>query len=265
MRRVLTVVVAATAVCGLGCLGENSYETRLEKTLDYLKYQQQLNTFLKPAEQGKFKELNIFLRPPMPLDKAPASNLPAAAGQFDLAESFLGYPSTGSTSQGQGQGQAAGGGQGQGGAALQLHVLARFKKPPTAAGKKAAPPPTNRGPFLDDVRALIANYYGGGEAAMSGKLENVTERGRSYKRLQFQSATGNRINAYFYSQDNYDVALIWDFPPALANSPAVSSGIKYAMESFAVGRRASIAFAGGDEEEGQGGAGGAGGAPGVTF
>src|SRR5262245_50478875 len=121
MKRALVVALSATLLLALGC-GTKSYEIRLSQTLATLKYRQRLDQYLNPAAEDKFKELNVFLRPPKPLSQTKEFQLTSVPGLFDLEASFvdLQKPNDG----------------------LRLYVLARRKAANKGAAKKkeAAPP-----------------------------------------------------------------------------------------------------------------------------
>ncbi len=242
MKRVLALCLSASSLLALGCLGASSYDLRLEKTLENMKYQQKLDQSLSPAVQGQLKDLGVYVRPPKELAPVPAV-LPAAPGAFDAVESFSGA---------------------QGGVPLQLHILARLKQPPKAQAKpgQAAPPPAaSRANFTGDVQAVLNSHYAGA-VPVGGKLDTVNERGRSYQKQKFPSPTGSTVDVYYLEDGNHQVALVWDIAPAAANSPAVEPGIRLTTGSMAVGRKAANLFSGGDEDTP---AAGAGATRGVTF
>lgn len=243
MKRVLALVLSASTLCALGCLGQYSYEKRLETTLENLKYQQRLDAYLNPAAQGALKDVGVYVRPPRPLEKAPGSLIPVTAGTFDAAESFTGA---------------------QADVPLQLHVLARLKQKPKAQPKQgqAPPPDAPRGNFVADVQAVLNSFYGGA-VPVGGKLDNFSERNRSYRRQKFASPTGNTVDVYFFEEGNHQAALVWDIPPAAAQSPAVDPGIRLTLGSFAAGPKATNLFQGGDEDAPASGGGAA--VPGVAF
>ncbi len=116
MRRVAAIVLSAGLVLVVGC-GTQSYEYRLEKTLEEMRYQRRLNENLsEPATKGKLEELQIFVRPPKNMT-GPAQTFQLAAvepGRFDVESSFI-EPEKQS-----------------------LHVLARVNRPKTPAKKGAA-------------------------------------------------------------------------------------------------------------------------------
>src|SRR4051794_24170736 len=142
MKRVQALSLSASLMLLLGC-STASYNARLEKTLADKKYAQKLDQYLMPPVGEKFKELNIFLRPPKPLAQAKEFLLTAAPpGYYEVETSFFD--------------------QGKANAALRLHVLARHKSSASRQTKKGAPPPptAQRGDFKSDVLGLLANDFG---------------------------------------------------------------------------------------------------------
>src|SRR3982751_5112095 len=118
MQRATALLVTAGAVLLGGC-GVQSYNRRLEFTLENLKYRQRLDQYLADAPtEAQFKDFPLFVRPPKGMELAKTitmADLPP--GQYDLAASFLGK-TNGS-----------------------LHILARKKAVKKAAPKKNEPPP----------------------------------------------------------------------------------------------------------------------------
>ncbi len=240
MKRLLATFLTASLVLVLGC--SKTYEDRLNRTLDRMKYIQRLDQYLQPPPQGKYRDLGIFLRPPKPLDQAPnLVGLTEIPGFYDLASSFVGVMSQG--------GDQAKKGQGGPPPALRLHVLARVKRPKKPAAKKGEPveppPSVNRGDFTTDVRTQLASDYGAGDTAVSGELKTETRRSNSFKRLIFTApSNGDTIRVYFYKEGDYEAALVWDIPPN-APKPPIDTGIPLCLETFSVGPKALRAFAGG--------------------
>lgn len=236
-KRVLAVLLLGTSALGLsGCLGESSYENRLNRTLEDLKFQRQLDANLNPADTGRLKELNLFVRPPRGMAKAQAPGINVPPGSYDVVETFLGQVDAQGTP-------------------IQLQVLGRVKQPPrTGQPKPGDPPPppeTNLATFEGDVRGLLNAVYGGGGDT---KSEVVNERGRQYKRIKFQAADGQFVSANLHEQPNQKLALIFVYPAPAANSQAVTTAIPLALGSVAVGPKAAAAFSGRPEAEASGGA-----------
>jgi hypothetical protein len=241
MKRIGVLAASMSLVVVLGC--GKSYERRLEATLTRMKYQQRLDQYLNPPEEGKFKELGIYLRTPQPMSPAQQPGLAADPGAYELIATFLDL----------------GGAEAKGDEAppgIRLHVLARVKRPKKAPKKGEPPPPAEapRGDFISDVRSLLAGELGNNEGALSGTPKADTKRSNAYKRVIFTAGNGDIIKAYFYKLDIYDVALIWDIPTAAEK--ATSTGVELCLESFAVGSRAANLFQGGTDDELEGEAGG---------
>jgi hypothetical protein len=135
-------------------------------------------------------------------------------------------------------------------AGLRLHVLARVKRKKAAPKKGEAPPPeVPRGDFVMDVRQVLASELGNPEEALNKGLDSSTQGKNAFKRLIFTAGNGDYIRAYFLKQDIYEVALIWDVPPAV--DKATANGVRYCLESFAVGPTALARFQGRSEDEGE--------------
>lgn len=239
MKRALVVLSCASVTLAIGCSG--TYETRVKKTIEDMKYRQLLDQHLNPPAQDKFKELGIFLRTPKPLVQSSQFLLTSEPGKYDLETSFFNQATPDGT--------------------LRLHVLARRKQAKGAATKKgAAPPPdtSNRGPFQTDVLSLLASNFGAAEALQAPKIQNVNEKRNTFKRLSFATGPNNdvTVSTYLYNRDPYDVALVWYIPKGVS-----TTGIRYSLETFAVGPKAMRQFEGGvgDEEAGAKGAEGGGG------
>ena len=244
MRRVLAVLVSAGCLIGAGC-GSKSYEERLNKTLEDMRYEKRLNDNLMPAPkraEGKYEELSIYIRPPK--NMVPSSSkefllYPAIEpGKFDLEGSFI-----------EDKKQTP-----------SLHVLARIKKPKTPA-KKQAPTPeetANRGEFNTDVLAIVNAVYG--SDLDLAKFKEVTEKRNKFKHHTLEVPDKN-VQVYLYGgkDDSHQVALIFEYPKA--EQGTLVSKIKLCLESFAVGRRAQAHYSGATGEEAES----AGSAPGVAF
>jgi len=232
MKRIVVLVSTCAAVLAAGCLGEPEYNRRLEGTLELMRYEQKLNDNLNPAEQSGLKEKEVYLRAPIPLAHDPQIVLPVTPGSYDLAESFSGSPTT------------SGGSPSP--LPIRLHVLARWKKPPKSPTKKGEvpPQPAQRGPFEQDVRALLASAYGNNEVVEKKAEPGKPSKGNPYKRLVFKSGTDNAVRAYFYDVGNHYVALILDVPPSLADAKAANQAADYMLETLAVGNAARTAFEG---------------------
>jgi hypothetical protein len=242
MRRAV-IVVLSTASClllGLGCGG--SYEKRLEATLTRMKYQQALDQFTQPATDA-FKAQNIYFRAPKPLTPTQQPGLNPAPGQYDLVATFVDLPPALPANAAKDAPPP--------GAPLRVHVLARVnRKKPPAKKKDEAPaePAAPRGPFVEDVRNLLASELGS-QDVITASLQNNKRRNNDFKQLVFTAPNNDSVRVYFFKQGDYDMALVWDIPPGQEKSPAVVTGADYAMGALAVGPRAAVAFQGGDSEE----------------
>jgi hypothetical protein len=260
-KRLCATFLTACLVLVVGC--GKSYSDRMERTLDRLREQQRFDQFLITAPQdGKFKELKIFVRPPKPMEISKTFGLTEEPGRYDLTETFLAIPKADPQAK-------EGTPPPDPNAVFRLHVLARLKKTKKAATKKGVPPPPEpavpRGEFTADVRTLLATDTGGGETALTAALKNDSKKPNQYKRLIFPASNSDVIKVYFYKQGDYDVALVWDIPPG--QDKPTATGVELCLKSFAVGRKAELAFAGESDEEGGGPAASEGGtaAPGAAF
>ena len=120
MRRLLSMMVTTGILLAGGCA--KSYDIRLEKTLQRMKYEKRLKDNLVDAPKGKFETLLIYIRPPKNL-VGPTKEFQLSAidpGRFDLTESFFETDSKDNTEK------------------QKLHVLARVKRPKVAAAKTPA-------------------------------------------------------------------------------------------------------------------------------
>lgn len=224
MRRV-SALFATTALLILGGCGLGSYEARLNKTLEDMKYQDRLNRLLMPQVKGKFEELAIYLRPPKNLAQTKEWMLaPIEPGKFDLDASFL-----------EPQKQS-------------MHVLARVKRA-KSPGKKAAPTPADsvdRTNFNGDVLAILNEFYKPPEDLAATKFKAETKKANEYK-YQTIAVGDKNVQIYLYKKEPYDVALIFEYPKA--EQANVFSKIGLCLESFAVGEKARRYFAGATTEE----------------
>ena len=86
---VWVILASASLVVAWGC--GNSYDIRLNKTLEDMKYRKRLDEMLMPPlTKNKFEELLIFVRPPKKLELAKEFLLPLPEpGKFDLEASLL--------------------------------------------------------------------------------------------------------------------------------------------------------------------------------
>ncbi len=227
MKRAAVVVLGASFVLVLGC-GTQSYETRLEKTLDNRKYQGRLNDNLgDAATKGKLEQLEIYVRPPKSMT-GPTQTFQLTVvepGKFDVESSFI-EPEKQS-----------------------LHILARVKQAKTPSKKAPAKAETPRGEFNADIVELLKNVYGDEKIDLSkfkseDKFEHTNYTFKSYE-VDLNVKT---VQVFLYGSKNdpHEVALIFEYPKAERN--AVSPKIKLCLESFAVGDKAKKAFGGETED-----------------
>lgn len=232
MRRFLATAATAALLLAGGC-GGKSYEVRLEKTLEEMKYRDRLDGNLMPAQaKGKFNDNLIYIRPPKGLGEPTKEFLLTVLepGKFDVAESFV---ETDKQS---------------------LYVLGRVKRPKPAPGtKKQAPTPADtaaRGEFNADVFAILNDVYG--VEVDSTKAKEEPKRLNKFKHVTF-AAKGKDVHVYLYGTKTtpYEVALIFEYPKA--EQANLASKIDLCLGSFATGERARRAFSGsGTEEEPEG-------------
>lgn len=238
MTRVQAMMVVAIALIVSGC-GVAMYDSRMNKTLENLKYEAKLNNFLEKPAEGKFKELNVFLRVPKPMveDKLGLANI--QPGFMDHGATFTGAPT-------------AVGKEGEPPPALppmKLHVLVRQKPKKAAAKKGEAPPAADpataaRGNFVSDVKGILSEL--GPEGASDKSPTNVTMGRNAFKEFKFTAASGDDVRVYFADANKGDleVALVFDVPAAIRTTPMAVSGIEYCLKSFALGTPARNLFNG---------------------
>jgi len=243
MKRVQALSLSASLMLLIGC-STASYNARLEKTLADKKYAQKLDQYLNPPVGEKFKELNIFLRPPKPLEQAKDFLLTSVPGLYEIEASFFDPAKANAAS-------------------LRLHVLARHKAAVNRNTPKGAPPPPSvqRNEFKSDVLGLLANDFGATEQNWA-KMQDTKLKSNAFKRVIFNAPSNptDQVRLYLYNNkaESYDVALIWVVPADVAKDAAVTQGIDLSLESFAVGGKAVQRFAtGGGEDESVGGGEGA--------
>jgi len=225
-------LVATTVLVLSGGCGSKSYEFRLDRTLDNMRYRKRLDDNLMPPPAkgiAPFEELGIFIRPPKNLVQSKEFQMTVLEpGQFDLASSFYEEKKQ------------------------NLHVLARVKKPKSAPKKAPTPEDTAvRGEFNQDVVGIVGNVYGVADALEVGKFKEVTKKANKFRYHTFATGENKNVQVYLYKVDPYEVALIFDYPSS--EQANLSSRINLALESFAVGPKAKSRYAGADvsaEDEG---------------
>jgi hypothetical protein len=230
MRQVLATVATAALLVTAGC-GGPSYERRIGNTINEMRYRKRLDDNLMPAAKGKAEQLAIFIRPPKNL-QGPAKEFQLLAlepGKFDLSETFFEKDK------------------------LNLHVLARVKRPRDPSKKKAAPKPEDavvRGEFIPDVIAILNSVYN--VEIDSAKAKQESKRNNTFKHLMFEG-NGKTVQVYFYGSktSECEAALIYEYPKA--EQANLVSKIDLNLGSFAVGERAKRSFSGAVTEEEQAG------------
>src|SRR6266571_6790220 len=119
MRRLLAILATTALLLTGGCVGR-SYDIRLNKTIENMRYRDRLDKNLMPAPtKSKLETNHIYIRPPKSL-QGPAKEFQLTVlepGKFDITDSFF-----------------------EAGKA-NLHVLARLNLPKAPTVKKAPPPP----------------------------------------------------------------------------------------------------------------------------
>jgi hypothetical protein len=230
MRRVLATLATTALLLTAGCA--KTYELRLDKTIETMRYNRMLdNNLTPPITKTKLESLNIYVRPPK--DLAPSKEFLLSTlepGKFDDAES-LSDPKT----------QA------------QLHILSRVKTPKVPTKKGApAPPQATRGEFIPDVVAVLNGVYN--VEIDPARAKEESKKLNKFKHLTFEG-NGKDVQVYFYGGKGqpYEVALILEYPKA---EKAVMSRFEKCLECFAIGEKAKRAFSGteGEEEAGAAGA-----------
>jgi hypothetical protein len=229
MRRVSTMLATALLLIAGGC-GLNSYEARLDKTLEKMRYEERLNKMLSPAlTKGGWEEQLVYLRPPKGM--VPATDFLLTApepGKFEIAASFH-----------EEQKQI-------------LHVLVRVKRAKATGKKKAAPTPADtadRTNFNRDIISLLTTSFSPPDEITATKFKTVKEKDNEFKEFLF-SVNDKDVKVCLNKEDNYETALIFEYPKA--EQANVTSKITLCLESFATGKKANSAFkgTGGEEESG---------------
>ncbi len=258
MKRFLAFLLSATITVVIGC-GYGNYEKRLQLTEARIKDEMTLDQVLNDPPRGEFEKLNIYVRPPKPLQKTDEFrpvDLTKAVGLFDVEASFVDM----TPAKDQAEGQASRG--------YSLHILARREQEqdPTKEQPNVEAPATARRPFLDDLREVLFKGFSPEEAeaateAVSRPIwpRSDPPRPQTYERMQINANDGSLVQVYLYRQEagpaKYDVALIWVFPggqaPATTGNP-----VDLTLGTFAVGNAASQRFRGVDEDFGGPGDGG---------
>ena len=230
MKRVIVVLASASFVVAIGC---SDYDIRMGKTLEEKRYEKNLNTYLENApDKGPIKDDNIYIRPPKGHTPSDVFGITGVEpGKFDLEKSFI------DTKNG-----------------TSFHTVARIKKPkaPPNAKKAAAPVETvARGKFLDDVVDMVKAAYSVELAPgeFKAKSESHLNRVNDYK-FKSLDIPPKQIDVYVYTESNgiHEVAMIFEHP----KEKNMDTKIKYCLESFAVGERATNLYAGSTDLDGGG-------------
>jgi hypothetical protein len=242
MKRVLGILAGACLALSIGCA--QSYDIRVEKTIENLRYQRDLDKNTEdPPAKSNLETAKIYLRAPKGL-KGPAKTFGYVVepGKFDIADSFIDQ-----------QKQAS------------LHILARSNAPKPAAAKKA-PSPTEgaeqaaataaRGDFTSDVLDFIKSTYGTDFNAADLKPVEPNSHGR--KGVAYKGATldlgDKQVKVYFYGDKNGPAQVALIFEGTKDSLRSISSQVDYSLNSLVVGPRATGFYSGQDElggEEGQ--------------
>jgi len=238
MQRAFAIVASACLILAMGC--SNTYDKRLEQTLEDMRYRKRQDDNLMPAAtKAKLEELQVFVRPPKNLT-GPTKTFTLTVvepGRFDLENSFIDEAKT------------------EG-----LHLLIRVKKAKAPAKTKKGAAPTEaapRGDFMADVIEIIKNVYGADLEAKKFKpdIKKHGNRTNNFKATTLDLAT-KEVKVYFYGDKNapHEVALIFDYPKD--EKKTIDPKIRLSLEAFAVGEAARRAFSGGEGEGGEEGGGG---------
>jgi hypothetical protein len=236
MKRAFAILAGLCLMLVIGC---SAYDSRLQQTLEELRYRKRLNDNLTDAPtKGKLQELAIFVRPPRAL-KGPTQTFGMTVvepGKFDLEQSFIDQDKQES-----------------------MHLLARVVRPKAPTKKKGAveQEPTPRGKFVDDVLELVKTVYGVDVETAQLKAESHPHGNHknTYKG-KIVDLSAKKVQIYFYGDEKapYQVALIFEYPEA--SHKLINPKIPLCLESFAVGDAARRAFQGAGEFEEEGGEGG---------
>jgi hypothetical protein len=229
MKRAFAVLAGFCLVLIIGC---GNYDSRLDQTLQEMRYRKRLNDNLVEAPtKGKLQDLAIFVRPPKAL-KGPTKTFTMTVvepGKFDVENSFIDEAKQES-----------------------MHILARVVRP-KATPKKGAPQPepTPRGKFIDDVLELVKTVYGVELEPSQFKADSHSHGNRTNTfKAKTVDLTAKKVQIFFYGDEKakYQVALIFEYPEG--SHASINPKIPLCLESFAVDDVARRAFAGSGEEFG---------------
>ena len=180
MKRILGLLASVGLFLVIGCARD--YDFRLDKTIDNLRYQKQLDSNLEkpPESKSNLVGANIYVRSPLGL-KGPAKDFGMGvveAGKFDITDSFIGDQAS-------------------------LHILARVDRPKAPTTKKGAnptaPPPTTRGDFTSDVIDCIKTTYGAD--IETSKLKPDPRKTNNFKSITLD-LTAKEVQIYILGEKN---------------------------------------------------------------
>ena len=235
MKRVLGILVGASLALVIGCA--ESYDLRLDQTIQNLKYRQDLNKNTEKAPaKSNLETAKVYIRPPKGLiGPAQTFAFVIEQGKFDAADSFIDQEKQAS-----------------------LHILARSNAPKQATPKKGpnptegmepAAPTAVRGDFTTDVLDFIKGAYSTDIVASQLKSAPIQAHG-GRKGLTYKSATldlaNKEVKVYFYGdKSGPQAALIFEGPKD--SLKGLASQIDYSLNSLVLGPRATTLYNGGDE------------------
>jgi hypothetical protein len=208
-----------TVVAASGCLGEGPYEERISRYLEDKQMEGKRNNLLDSATQN-LDAVDLEFRLPKNVAPTPQPFLAVPQGSFDLAQAYAGISGSDATAEG---------------VPLQLLVLGRLKKPkPPAEGQPAPPPPGPRNAFLEEVRAIVG-------LPEAPKPVDEAHGGVAFKRFDVRRPNPNApdqilstLQVYLFDQGNHEVALLFDVPSAMANSPLATEALPVSLSTLKV-------------------------------
>ncbi len=221
------ILILATLIL-TGC--SQSYETRMDRTIQNIKYNDRLDRNLKPpAQSAGLADNNIYLRPPQPMDLQSGFGLPGfPIDQFEAAAQY--------------QAENA-----------NLYVLARYDAA-TRAAEQEQGAMIERGDFRESILSYLRNAYGNANVDVeiaASSLERVDYRSEIYnKSITYDQlvflVSGFEIEIYIHEpsdKPDYHVALIFAMPEI--DRPDYAEKIRLCLQELAVGSDAQQKFRGG--------------------
>lgn len=224
-KRVLILLVSSAAVVSWGC--SQSYTTRMESTLSRMKEQKEYDQNLSEAvTDGPFQETKVFFRAPKPLAIAKDFLLAAPQplqGKFEILASYYD-------------------GSGGEGAKPTVHLFARTKNPklPTPKKGQPAPQPVPRGPFVDEVRTIVAQAQPPSDPSKFDATPKAVTSPRSLQRIAYESTANNDVEIDFFKRGDTDVAIVYIDPKGKKDAKKNNLSLK----NFAMGAAATRRFQG---------------------